>query len=291
MARVLIVGSGPAGVSAALYAVRSGAEVLVVSTGSGALEKAGLIQNYYGFSTPLTGRELEQEGIEGAKKLGVHFVQDEIVWLGMKDSLDGFAAEGSSGERYEADAMILAAGSKRNAPRISGIEEFDGRGISYCAICDAFFYRGKTAAVLGAGDYALHELETLRPHAAKLLLFTNGEEPSADFPADVEIHTQKVAAVEGNQRVQSVRMADGSSVDVHGVFVAYGSAGSSDFARKIGAAVDGKNLIVDENMATNIPGLFAAGDCTGGLLQVAKAVYQGAVAGLAAVRYLREAKP
>ncbi len=290
MAKVLIIGSGPAGVSAALYAVRSGAEVLVVSAGSGMLAKAGIIQNYYGFSTPPTGQELEQAGIEGARKLGVHFVQDEIVWLGMKENLDGFAAEGASGQRYEAAAMILAAGSKRNTPNISGIEEFDGRGVSYCAICDAFFYRGKIAAVLGAGEYALHEIEALRPHAARLLLFTNGEAASVDFPADVEIYTQKLAAVEGNQRVQAVRLADGSKIAVQGIFIAYGSAGSSDFARKAGAVIDGKNIVVDETMATNIPGLFAAGDCTGGLLQVAKAVYQGAAAGLSAVQYLREKK-
>ena len=290
MARVLIIGSGPAGVSAALYVVRAGAEAVIVSSGKSALEKAHLIQNYYGFASPVPGNELEAAGIEGAKKLGVRFIEDEVVWLGMNDSFTGFAAEGSTGSRYEADSMILAAGAKRNAPKIPGAAEFEGKGVGYCAICDAFFYRGKTAAVLGEGEYALHELEILRPHASKLILFTNGAEPSVKLPEDVEVHRQKVAAIEGEKRVTGIRLEDGTVIAAAGIFIAYGSAGSADFARKIGAAMDGMNIVVDENMATNIPGLYAAGDCTGGLLQVAKAVYQGAVAGLSAAKYLREKK-
>ena len=286
MAKILIIGSGPAGVSAALYAVRAGAEVTVISKGSGSLAKAELIQNYYGFEEPIVGTELERRGIEGAKKLGVRFVEDEVVWLGMNDSFTSFVVR--SGESsYEADSVILAAGAARKAPKLAGIKEFEGKGVSYCAICDGFFYRGKRAAVLGSGEYALHEAETLLPHASKVLLFTDGAEPDLAIPETIELHTEKLAAIAGEQRVAGVRLADDTLVPVDGVFVAYGTAGSADMARKIGAALDNGHLVVDKEMATNIPGLFAAGDCTGGLMQVAKAVYEGAAAGLSAVKYVR----
>jgi len=145
MAKVLIIGAGPAGVSAALYAVRGGMEVTVLHHGSGALSKAERIENYYGFAEPPTGAELERSGIEGARKLGVEFVEDEVVWLGMNDTLTGFLAR-TAGQEYEADSVILAAGSRRKAPKLPGLTELEGRGVSYCAVCDAFFYRGKRAA-------------------------------------------------------------------------------------------------------------------------------------------------
>ncbi len=286
MARVLIIGAGPAGVSAALYAVRGGMEVIVLHRGSGSLAKAERIENYYGFADAPSGAELERNGIEGARKLGVEFIEDEVVWLGMNDSFTGFMAKSASRD-YEADSVILAAGSARKAPNLSGLKALEGRGVSYCAICDAFFYRNRTTAVLGAGEYALHEAEALLPHAKKVMLFTDGAEVSMEIPSEIEVHTEKVEAIEGNERVTGIKTSEGT-IPTEGVFVAYGTAGSAELARKIGAAVEDGHIAVDGSMASSIPGLYAAGDCNGGLLQVAKAVYEGAVAGLSAVKYLRE---
>ncbi len=289
MAKVLILGAGPAGVSASLYTARAGVDTTVLTRGSGALEKAEKIQNYYGFAEPLSGAELERNGREGAKKVGVKFLQDEVTWLGMNDSFTGFLVK-SAGQTYEADSVILAAGASRKAPNLPGLQELEGKGVSYCAICDAFFYRGKTVAVLGSGAYALHEAETLLPHAGKVILFTDGVEPEVLFPEKIEVCKQKMLAIQGEKKVAGIALSDGTTIAVDGVFVAYGTAGSVELARKIGAAVKDGHLVVEGNMATNIPGLFAAGDCTGGLLQVAKAVYEGAVAGLAAVKYVRDKK-
>ena len=154
MKHLLVIGQGPAGISAAVYAKRGGAAVTVVANGVGALEKAEQIENYYGFGEPLTGRELAAQGVEGAKRLGVDFVEGELVGLRFKDTMDGFVAE-LVHRTLEADAVVLAMGASRLAPPLSGLKELEGHGVSYCAICDAFFYRGKEAAVLGAGDYAL----------------------------------------------------------------------------------------------------------------------------------------
>ncbi len=284
--QVIVIGSGPAGVSAALYIHRAGLRVLVISRGSGSLSRAEQIENYYGFAEPLTGAELEAAGIAGAKKLGIEFLEDEVVWLGMNDAFTGFVVKTAQAS-YEADSVILAAGAARRAPKLPGLKELEGRGVSYCATCDAFFYRGKTAAVLGNGEYALHEAETLLPHAARVLLFTDGQEPDFAVPENIVLHKEPLAGISGEARVSGLKLENGTVIPADGVFVAYGTAGSTELARKIGAAIQEGHVQVDTAMATNVPGLFAAGDCTGGLLQVAKAVYEGAAAGLAAVKYVR----
>ncbi len=289
MKHLLVVGQGPAGISAAVYAKRGGAAVTVVANGVGALEKAERIENYYGFGEPLTGKELAAQGVEGAKRLGVEFIHGELVGLRFKDTLDGFIAELPT-TTLEAEAVVLAMGTSRLAPPLPGLRELEGHGVSYCAICDAFFYRGKEVAVLGAGDYALAEAAALLPHAAKVHLLTNGEAPPAHLPPDLSVHTEKLAAIRGEGRVEGVDFAGGEALTVSGVFVAIGTAGSTAIAKKLGILLDGAYLKVDEKMATNVPGVFAAGDATGGLLQVAKAVHEGAVAGLSALRFLRAGK-
>ena len=207
----------------------------------------------------------------------------------MNDSFTGFVVKTAVAE-YAADSVILAAGAARRAPKLPGIKELEGRGVSYCATCDAFFYRGKRAAVLGNGEYALHEAETLVPHAAKVLLFTDGQEPEFTVPEHIELHRERLAGIAGESQVNGLELENGTVIPTDGVFVAYGTAGSTELARKIGAAIQDGHLQVDAAMATNVPGLFAAGDCTGGLLQVAKAVYEGAAAGLSAIKYVRSKK-
>ena len=288
---IIIIGSGPAGISAALYAKRAGADVTVISRGSGALAKAEKIENYYGLAGPVTGAELEANGIAGAKRLGVNFIEDEVFGVSMNDDFTGLVVQ-TPNRTCEAKAVVLAAGSTRLAPKIPGLKELEGKGVSYCAICDAFFYRQKTVAVLGEGEYALHEAEILLPHASKVMLFTNGKDPVVEMPDTIEVHKEKIIAVEaenenGMERVCGLRAEDGALTPVNGLFIALGTAGSVDLARKIGAGTENNRVVVDGDMATNVPGLYAAGDCTGGLLQVVKAAYEGAVAGLAAAKYAR----
>ena len=284
MPRIIIIGSGPAGVSAALYAVRAGADTTVLTKGPGALDRAEKIENYYGFAQPVSGAELERRSIENAKRLGAKFVAAEAVGLTYTDQL---TVETLGGD-YPADAVILATGASRAAPRIPGLAGLEGHGVSYCAACDAFFYRGKDVAVLGSGEYALHEVQALLPVVKSVALLTNGAPLTAQFPPEVRVLPQKAEAVLGEKAVTGVQLSGGETLAVSGVFVALGVAGSTALARKLGAEVDGSRVVVDEKMQTTVPGLYAAGDCTGGLLQVAKAVYEGALAATEAVRALRK---
>ena len=285
MANVVIIGSGPAGVSAALYTARAGIDTTVLTKGPGALARAEGIENYYGVPGPVSGAELERRGIEGARAVGVKFVEAEAVGLTFTDKL---TVETLAGD-WPADAVILATGAARTAPPLPGLRELEGRGVSYCATCDAFFYRGKDVAVLGSGEYALHEAAALLPLAKSVTLLTGGAPLTAAFPPEVAVRTEKVEAILGDAgKVSGVRLAGGETLAAEGVFVALGVAGSTALARKMGAEVDGNRIVVDDKMMTTIPGLFAAGDCTGGLLQVAKAVYEGAVAGNEAAKALRK---
>ena len=284
MPSIIIVGSGPAGISAALYAVRAGVDTTVLTKGPGALDRAEKIENYYGFAQPVSGAELERRSIENARRLGVQFVQTEAVGLTWTDRLTVETLAGA----YPADAVILATGASRAVPRIPGLAGLEGHGVSFCAACDAFFYRGKDVAVLGSGEYALHEVQALLPVVGSVSLLTNGAPLTAQFPPEVKVYPQKVDAILGEKVVTGVQLSGGETLAVSGVFVALGVAGSTALARKIGAAVDGNRIVVDAAMQTTVPGLYAAGDCTGGLLQVAKAVYEGALAGTEAAKALRK---
>ena len=234
MSNIVIVGSGPAGVSAALYAVRAGVDTTVLTKGPGALDRAEKIENYYGLAQPVSGAELERRSIENAKRLGVRFVTAEAVGLTYTDKL----TVETIGEDYPADAVILATGASRAVPRIPGLAGLEGHGVSWCAVCDAFFYRGKDVAVLGSGAYALHEVQALLPVVKSVSLLTNGMPLTAEFPPEVTVYPQKVEAVLGEPVVTGVQLSDGQEVALSGVFVALGVAGSTALARKIGEQKD-----------------------------------------------------
>ena len=285
MTKLIIIGDGPAGASAALYALRGNIDTTVISKGYGALEKAHAIENYYGLATPLPGKELHDLGVSQVRKLGADIVSKEVVGI----SFDGKFKILTADEEFSADALIIATGTSRKVPRIKGIADFEGIGVSYCAVCDGFFHRGKDVAVLGSGKYALHEAQALLPIAGSVTVLTDGTSPEVEFPSEIKVDERKISHLDGSpMALSTVVFDDSSSMTISGLFIAQGSASSTDLARKVGIATDSNKIVVDENMATNIPGIFACGDCTGGLLQVSKAVYDGATAGNSVVKYLRE---
>ena len=279
---IIIIGAGPAGISAALYAKRANKNVLVLYYGEAQLEKAHTVDNYYGTGS-ISGAELYKNGIEQARALGVEVKNEEVLHLSIQADFN-YEVKTSAAD-YQCGALILATGNKKVRPNIAGVADFEGKGISYCAICDGFFYRGKTVAVLGSGDYALSEAGDLENIVQKLYILTDGAPaPETD---KYEIITKKIAEISGDGRLGGVLFEDGTSLELNGLFVALGVAGGADFAKKLGVALDGDSVKVNPDMSTNAPGVFACCNVTGGLLQVCKAVYEGAEAGLAAVNYLK----
>ena len=278
MKTVIIVGGGPAGLSAALYTVRAGHDTLVIARDGGALARAHTVENYYGLAEPISGPELNARTRENALRLGVRFLDAEVTAVSLE--ADGRFLVAAGGETYPADGVILATGAERRSAAIPGVEEFFGRGVSTCAVCDAFVARRRAVAVIGAGELALHEAEALLGVAEEITLCTNGAPP----PAGAErfrVHTAPIAAIEGDTLVRSICFADGGALPVAMVFLAVGTAGAGRLASSLGLPLEGGRIAVDKNMATALPRLYAAGDCTGGLLQIATAVAEGAIAGVA----------
>lgn len=279
---IIIIGNGPAGCSAAIYATRANKKVLVISKKNSNLLKAKEVENYYGFIDPINGEELYNNGILQAKRLGATFVDEEVVGLAYYDS---YYVKTSSNE-YNAKAVILATGTNRVAPRISNIKEYEGKGVSYCAVCDGFFYRKKKVAVLGNKAYALNEANELKHLASEVVILTNGEEVLFDDNS-FKIDKRKITKLAGDGSLEKIVFEDNDELEVSGLFVALGTASSVDFALKLGAEVKNNKLVVNDKMQTNLPNLYACGDNTPGMLQVAKAVYEGAVAGTEASKNIK----
>jgi len=287
MLDVIIIGAGPAGITAGIYAKRSNLEVILLDKKQSSLKKAEKIENYYGFEKGISGEKLYNIGINQAENIGIDIKKEEVIKI--EEIEKGYLVKSES-EEYLSKTVILATGNKRNRPKIDGIEKFEGKGISYCAVCDGFFYRNKNIGILGNGSYAISETNDLLNIANNIIILTNGEE-EPNFRADnVNIDTRKIKSIKGKQKVEEIEFEDGSTKNIEGLFIAQGVAGSSDFAKKLGIILKEDKIVVDEDMQTNIRGIYACGDCTGGIYQISKAVYEGTKAGLAVIKYLRQEK-
>ncbi|MCR5232269.1 MAG: NAD(P)/FAD-dependent oxidoreductase [Acholeplasmatales bacterium] len=280
----IIIGAGPAGISASLYLKRANKNVLVLYYGQSELEKAHKIDNFYGFPNGISGKDLYQNGINQAKNLGVQVSNEEVLNIQMNEDFCYNVI--TSKNTYKSKTVIIATGNKKLKPNISGIEKFEGMGVSYCAICDGFFYRKKDVVVLGNELYAVSEAEELLNVTPNVTILTNGKEMKEN--TNIKVNTKKIEKILGDERVSGILFSDGEILNCNGVFVAEGVAGGSNFAKKLGIYTDGDKIVVDENMQTNAPGIYACGNLVGGLLQINKAAYEGAMAGLAAVKYINE---
>lgn len=282
---VIILGAGPAGISAALYSKMAGADVLVLYFGKSTLDKADKIENYYGFIDGIDAKTLYENGIEQAKNLDIKVKNEEVLNIEKQEKEFSIMTDK---DKYKAKSVILATGNKKLRPNINGITKLEGKGISYCAVCDGFFYKNKNAVVIGNGEFAKSEAEYLQNIASNVKILTNGEKINIDF--NFEVITTKIKEICGHEKVEQIEFEDGSKLDVDGIFIAQGEAGGVDFAKKMGIILNKDNIVVNENMQTNIEGLYACGNVTGGMLQICKATYEGAKAGLDAVKYIKNRK-
>lgn len=260
---VLVIGGGPAGLSAALNVRARGRGVLVVSNPleENPLWRAKKVDNYLGLPH-VSGPELLTALRRHAEAAGVEFRTGKVLSAVRMADTWYVSIEN---DMENARAIVLAAGVARDG-KFPGEAEFLGRGVSYCATCDGMLYRGKSVAVLGYSDTARREAEFLAGIGCSVTYF--------DRP--------KTCAITGGDRVEAVA-CDGETVSVDGVFLLRPTMAPTDLFP--GLAVENGYVTVDRRMATNLPGLFAAGDCTGGPLQVSKAAGEGLTAGQSAAVY------
>ena len=284
----VIIGKGPAGITGSLYAVRAGLRTLVVAKSASPLEKSGKIDNYFGFAAGIAGGELMQAGENQALRLGVEFTADEVFSITSNE--EGFTVNGSKDD-YKAKTVIIATGLPHKSVNIDNYDKYTGKGVSYCTTCDGYFYKGLKVGIVGSGDFALHEALEMLELAKEVTIFTNGKNP--DFSdsmmsmlSKVSFNMKEIVSFDGAEFLERIRFNDGTEENIDGVFLALESASGADFARQLGVVSEGTAIVVDKDQKTNVEGLFAAGDCTGGIRQIAVAVGQGAVAGKRASEYM-----
>lgn len=277
----IIIGQGPAGISCAIYLKRFNFNPLVIAKDYGALAIAHKIDNYYGVES-VNGKDLILKGINQAKDLGIEIKNEEVLSIDNLDGLKVITNEGS----YEANSIFLAMGKARSTLNVKGLKEFEGKGISYCAICDGFFYRKKSIAIIGSSLYMQSELEVLKRFTDDITIFTNGAD--LNLPS-MKIVKDKILEFKGLDHLEEI-VTENGNYKVSGAFIAVGSANALSFASHLGLQIDDSNYLVTKNFKTNLPGIFAGGDIIGGLLQVSKAVSDGANASIEIKKYLQDLK-
>ena len=294
---VIILGCGPAGLQAAIHAARKRCSVLVL----GRPEKSSLykahIENYCCIEGVKTGKELIEAGIRQAKGFGVEFLEEDAVKTAIKED-GGFTVETES-MHLSCLALVMATGVSRKGLGLKGEKELVGRGVSYCVDCDANFYKDATVAIFGNGSAAVHGALTLKDIASKVFLITTGLDISPQLKEGLEkssvqvFEPRKIKELIADESLKTIVLDDGTRLDVDGLFIELGAKGAMELAAFLGVELDPErftHIVTDKNQATNVPGIFAAGDICGLPYQMAKAVGEGCIAGLSAGSYCQKLK-
>ncbi len=296
---IIIVGAGPAGLTAAIYARRADKKVLVLERGTfgGQITYSPKIENYPGFNQ-ISGNELAEKLMDQALSLGAEIEMTEVT--GIVDNNGVFSVSCEDGD-YIARSVIIATGSKHRQLGLDNEEEFIGNGISFCAVCDGAFYAGKTVAVIGGGNSALVEAAMLADTCAKLYIvqnldFLTGEEKLANILKsrdNVEIiYGTVVDSLIGSSELDAIilkndKTGEKTRLDIDGMFIAIGQVPENEIFSDVTDINDRGYIVADEGCLTKTEGLFVAGDCrTKAIRQISTACSDGAIAALAAIRYL-----
>ncbi len=301
---VVIVGAGPAGLCAAMYAGRGMLNALVIERGApgGELLNTELIEDYPGFESIL-GRDLAEKMTDHARKFGADFVTDGVVSIERKENGE-FEVRTESGTTYGGQTVILTAGGSPNRLGVKGEQEFAGRGVSYCAVCDGAFFKGETIAVIGGGDAAAEEANYLTRYAEKVYLIHRRNQLRAskilqqrvfDNPKIEPIWNKVVEEIAGGPsgvtglRLKDTQSGESSELAVTGAFILIGFTPNSGLIKGHFDHDPNGYVITDGHMMTSIPGLFAAGDLRAQLTrQITTAVGDATTAVIALEKYLAE---
>ncbi len=296
---LIIVGAGPAGYTAAIYATRYKMKTLILAeTFGGLAADASTVENYPGLMG-LSGFELMEKFRDHAIKLGTQIKQASVVKIEKKEDL--FYATTSSGETFTAKTVILALGTRRRHLNIPGEDKFSGKGVSYCATCDAAFYKDKVVGVVGGSDSAAQAALLLSRYASKVYILYRRDKLRAEpsYVSQIEqnskievVYNVNVTELKGNEHLETVVLDNGKELKIDGLFVEIGGIPSTELAKSIGVNVNERGfIIVNSAMETNVKGVYAAGDVTtgsNGLEQIITACAEGAIAAESAYKFERK---
>ncbi|MCU0614720.1 MAG: NAD(P)/FAD-dependent oxidoreductase [Desulfobacterales bacterium] len=290
------MGSGPAGLQAALHAGRRKTSVAVLGKLKNSSLSRAHLENYCCMDNQVMGNELLDQGKQQALRSGAVFYDEDVLDIGIEDK-GHFSVLIESEKILKAKALILSMGISRNRLNVPGEKEFLGKGVSYCVDCDGGFFKGQTVAVVGSESAAASGAMTLLLIAEKVHLIYHELQVSDSLKNQVEKSDiikhpgRRVTAIEGKESVERLIFENGESMNVDGIFIELGAKGALGLASKLGVSLDPENfkyIITNKKQETNIPGIYAAGDICGPPWQVAKAVGEGCIAGLEAAAYAKK---
>ena len=283
---VIILGSGPAGLQAAIHSARAKASTLVMGKPSKSSLHRAHIENYCCMERT-AGEDLLQQGVGQAEAAGASFMYEDVVKVSQEN--DWFIIRNESGEDLNCRALIMAMGISRNKLRVKGEKELLGHGVSYCVDCDGGFFRGEPVAVVGNESAAASGALTMIFYASHVHLVSEKLEISEVLAH--QLRESEVKEIVGQQQVEGLLLDDGTHLNVKGVFIELGAKGAIELASLLGVAMNPDSpqyIATDKKQKTNIDGVFAAGDICGLPWQLAKAVGEGCVAGLEAAAYAKQ---
>ncbi|MBS3817559.1 MAG: NAD(P)/FAD-dependent oxidoreductase [Candidatus Thermoplasmatota archaeon] len=288
---VIIIGGGPAGLSAAVYTARADLKTLILDEADKLVEKAESIDNYFGFPDGISGKELLERGRKQAERFGADIVLEKALLT--KIDGENYVVR-TANEEFTTSSLVIAPGIQHKRPTLEGIERYEGKGVSYCVVCDAPLYKGEKVGLLGSEDLVAKEALELYEFTQDIKIYTNGED--LDVPEnlykrirelDIPIVKEKIEDLFGEEQFSGL-IVEGKEEDLDGLMIAQGTSGSLDFARSLGVTVEDGVLSVDENMFTGVPRVYAAGDCVGGARQISAAVGEGGQAAISLINEMRE---
>ncbi len=289
-ADVVIIGSGPAGVQAAIHASRRKVSVLVAGKAAASAAAGTEMDNYFGTGR-VSGDALIAEGVRQAESTGAVFLGQNVI-SASRDG-DAFRLGLEDGTVVTARSVIIATGISRKKLGIPGEKELFGKGVSYCAVCDCNFYRGRRAVIVGNESEAAVSAEMMTGYASETSwvawdVQANPALVAKAEAAGVRMYRSKPKAILGEGKVESLELEDGTLIPTDGVFIELGARSSADLAMDLDVMPEMDDTIkVDCDCTTGVPGVYACGDVTGRPWQVAKAVGQGCVAGTNAAAYAK----
>lgn len=281
----IIIGKGPAGLSAGIYTSMANLNTLIIGKSS-VIEKTSEIKNYFGFSQTINGKQLINEGIKQALSVGCKILDDMVIKIDKNN--DVFEVTTTNNGVFQSKTILLATGNTRNTVSIKNINDFEGRGVSYCTTCDGFFFRNKKVGVLGNTNYTINEADELLNYTENIQILTNGKPLESTVRSSMDVNTKKIHSIGGILKLEYIIYENGEKEEFDGLFVAENYPSTSDFVRKLGIELKSNLVNVNSRGMTNIAGLFAAGDLVNEFKQISTAVSSGAVAGKNMIKYCKD---
>ena len=291
---VVILGTGPAGLQAAIHAARKRVSVLVLGKETKSSLFHAHVENFCSLFN-VTGEDMLSVGRQQAVSFGAEMFEEDVLKVGPAGAFFKIVTE--SGLGLQSKSLIIATGTTRNKLGVAGEKKLLGRGVSYCVECDANFYKGEDVAVVGSASAAVSGALTMLDYAASVHLICGKPDVTEALKeqlriSNVIVHEDaKVKDIIGQDNVEAIRLEDGSDISVNGVFIELGAKGIMELATHLGVLLDDemKHIQTNKKMETNVAGVFAAGDICGPPWQMAKAVGEGCVAGIGAAGYAKKA--